>query len=177
MDEDGDIRKVIPYRYDSNKFNINVCDMDHDGSVWATIEGGLYRLRVRNDRIVREDISQSIHDIRDADINDFVWKDTELWISSSYGLFRFDKAKRLLSHYRKDNGSGLLHNTVTRLAIGPDNTLVVGTLGGINTYHSATDSFEQWNTKSKEMPLSSDFISCIKYLQGLLSQQLLWQLL
>lgn len=168
MDENGDIRKVIPYQYTSNKFNISICDMDNDGSVWATIEGGLYRLRVKNDRIVRETISQAIHDIRDADIMDFIWKDTELWISSGYGLFRFDKTDHLQSHYRKDDGSGILHNTVTKLAIGPDNTLVAGTLGGINTYNSTTDSFEQWSTKSKEMPLSSDFISCIKYLQGLL---------
>ena len=168
MDENGNIQKVIPHRYASNRLNINICDIDHDGSVWVTIEGGLYRLKVRDGKMIRESISQAIDDIRNSDIIDFIRKDTELWISSSYGLFRFDKTNHLLHHYRKEDGSGLLHNTVTKLSLGPNNTLVIGTLGGINIFNNASDGFEQWTTKSTDMPLSSDFISCIKYQQGLL---------
>lgn len=168
MDDQGDIQQVIPFRYSSNRLNISISDMQHDGSVWASIEGGLYRLRVMNGKIVRESISQSIRDIHYANIGEFIWKDSELWISSDRGLFRFDKSYQLLGHYQKGDGKGLLHNHVTRLAMGPGGTLIVGTLGGINIYDTSTDSFRQWSTLSTEMPLSSDFISCIKYLQGLL---------
>ena len=168
LDDKGDIRKVIPYRYSSNRLNICISDMEHDGSVWTSIEGGLYRLRVKNDKIVREPIAQSITDIHFADIGDFMWKDNELWISTDRGLFRFDKSYRLLGNYQKGDGKGLLHNLVTRLATGPGGVLIAGTLGGINIYDPAKDSFVEWTTKSEKMPLSSDFISCIKYLQGLL---------
>ena len=168
LDDKGDIRKVIPYRYSSNRLNICISDMEHDGSVWASIEGGLYRLQVKNDKIVREPIAQSITDIHFADIGDFMWKDNELWISTDRGLFRFDKSYRLLGNYQKGDGKGLLHNLVTRLATGPGGVLIAGTLGGINIYDPAKDNFVEWTTKSEKMPLSSDFISCIKYLQGLL---------
>ena len=134
LDDKGGIRKVIPYRYSSNRLNICISDMEHDGSVWTSIEGGLYRLRVKNDKIVREPIAQSITDIHFADIGDFMWKDNELWISTDRGLFRFDKSYRLLGNYQKGDGKGLLHNLVTRLATGPGGVLIAGTLGGINIY-------------------------------------------
>ncbi len=168
MDDKGDVRKVIPYRYSSSKFSITISDMEQNGTVWATIEGGLYRLRENKGKIIRETISPAIHAIAASDINDFVWKDTELWIASVNGLYCFDNIHHLKKHYHKNDGSGILHNTITRLAIGPENSLIVGTLGGINIYNGSTDNFVQWDTKSKKMPLSSDFISCIKYMQGLL---------
>ena len=168
MDDRGDILKVIPYRYSSEKFDITIHDMEQNGTVWATIEGGLYRLKEKNGHIIRESISPAIQNISSSEVNDFVWKDTELWVATANGLYCFDKISHLKKYYQKNDGSGLLHNVVTRLAIGSGNSLIIGTLGGINIYNNSTDDFEQWNSKSKVMPLSSDFVSCIKYIQGLL---------
>ncbi|MBP5277960.1 MAG: helix-turn-helix domain-containing protein [Prevotella sp.] len=168
LGDNGEIKRVLPYRYSSDKFDITICDMEQNGTVWVTIEGGLYRLREKNGKIIRETISPAIQSIAQSDINDFVWKDTELWIATVNGLFCFDNINNLKRHYQKNDQAGIMHNTVTRLAIGPGNALIAGTLGGINIYNSTSDTFEQWSSKSKEMPLSSDFISCIKYMQGLL---------
>ena len=168
MDNKGNIEKVIPYRYSSDKFAITVRDMEQNGTVWATIEGGLYRLKEKNGKIIKETISPAIQAIHSSDINDFIWKDTELWIATVNGLYCFDKINHLKSHFLKGDETGILHNVITRLAIGPGNKLIAGTLGGINIYHEGTNHFEQWSTKSKEMPLSSDFISCIKFIDGLL---------
>ena len=59
------------------------------------------------------------------------------------------------------------HEFLSSLALMPDNTLLVGSLFGVNVYDDATDSFSAWNSSSAS-PLKNDFIHCLLVDKGLI---------
>lgn len=63
FDESGDVKDIIKFGYTNNTPDIAITDINNDGSVWAAIDGGLYRLVVSNHEIVRMDISPTFKDL------------------------------------------------------------------------------------------------------------------
>ena len=189
FDDDGHPQKILRYRYAINNVpDIMVRDVEQNGSVWATVDGGLCRLSPQGERLVRSEIAAPLTKLPTSYVSDFLRQDDFIWVTTVDGLFRYDMRSYQLHHYVSAisphsstptaqsplstphvplHTSYLSHNAATCLMLMPDGTLLVGTLCGLNVYSPATDTFE-YITASSPVPLSSDYVKQIT----LLGQQL-----
>ena len=72
FDEKGDVKEILKFAYTNNTPDIAIADMNNDGSVWAAVDGGLYRLLVSNHEIVRMDISPTFKDLPGVFVTSFL---------------------------------------------------------------------------------------------------------
>jgi ligand-binding sensor domain-containing protein/AraC-like DNA-binding protein len=169
FDEKGNISELSKYKYVNNTPDIHLKEMDGDGSVWATIDNGLYRLSCKGGKLVRSEITPVFRNIRAAFITDVLKRNGTIWIGTNIGLYRYDANANSLKFYHHSNTTGgLSHDYVACLALLQDNRLLVGTLCGINIYNDVADCFDYWDSHSLVNPLSSDFIHDILSWKGLL---------
>ena len=169
FDNEGNIKKILKYKYSSNTPDIHIKDVDGNGSVWAAIDGGLYKLSVKGNKLVRENLMPGLAKIHATYITDFLKHGDIIWIGSNQGLYKYDTHKHSLRHYiRNGNPGSLSHDYVSCLVLSVDNCLLVGTLRGINIYNETTDKFSYWDIHSAVNPLNSNFVHSILYWNGLL---------
>jgi len=167
FDEDGSISKCSKYRYTNNTQDIRIKDIDRDGSLWANIEGGLYKLAERNGKLVRMYIPFVSKHINANFITDIIQRGGDVWIGTNVGLYRYDTKKHNIKYYTHDTSDNALsHEYISCLSVSSDNKLLVGTLCGVNIYNDLTDGFEHWNSDSPINPLNSNFVHSILCWKG-----------
>lgn len=171
FDESGQVTRISSYQYRGNTPEISIRDVEGNGKPWIGIDGGLYRLAEKGGKLVREEISPALRALQGLYITDMLRRGNLIWITTNYGLFRFDPYSHQLDRYRHNPGDtsarSLSHDFLSSLALMPDNTLLVGSLRGVNVYDDRSDSFSVWNTSSP-LPLKSDFVHCLLVDKGLI---------
>lgn len=169
FDEEGHIARICHYRYQGNTPDVNIRDVEGNGRPWIGIDGGLYRLTEKNGELVREEISPLLRELNGLYITDMLKRGNVVWITTNHGLFRYDPYQQKLDAYRfQQNQQGSVsHEFLSSLALTSDNTLLVGSLCGVNIYDDATDSFTAWSTASHP-PLKSDFVHSLTMDKGLI---------
>lgn len=169
FDEKGDVKEILKFAYTNNTPDIAIADMNNDGSVWAAVDGGLYRLLVSNHEIVRMDISPTFKELPGVFVTSFLNYQGCAWVGTNVGLMKYNMLNKQVKIYQNTvNSKSLSHSYISALALSPDNRLVIGTLCGVDMYNPETDDFSHWNMSSKINPLSSNFINCIYSLNGFL---------
>lgn len=141
-------------------------DVEGNGSVWTSYGSRIVRLQARNGRIVAAPVIDDLPIEANAYVSDCILKNSEIWISTDNGLFRYNKASGGLKHYRHSasDDKSLSQNFLTDLSVTWDDQLLVSSLKGLNVYDPLNDCFERISSeedKLSELCLSSDFINCI----------------
>ena len=169
FDDQGRVSGIYTYRYQGNTPDVSIRDVEGNGKPWIGIDGGLYRLVEKNGNLVREEISPLFRSLDGLFITDMIRRGNAIWITTNHGLFCYDPYQHQLVSYQHDsNGKGSVsHEFLSSLALTPDNTLLVGSLAGVNVYNDQTNSFSVWNTTSP-LPLKSDFVHCLLVDKGLI---------
>jgi ligand-binding sensor domain-containing protein/signal transduction histidine kinase len=89
----------------------------------------------------------------------------EFWIGTSEGLYRYNRQREVLSHYRHDPNDSTSISVDHITAFGEDHTgaLWIGTLnGGVNRFDRERNIFKRYrHDPANPNGLSSDFIWCI----------------
>lgn len=164
----GDIESIHslevsnPYRYD-----ITFKDVESEGKVWIGINGRLYKVGMTAQGTLKETlIADCLSFAPDLYFTDFIAKESEVWITTDKGLYRYNKNENIVKQYVHIAGNphSLSQNFLTCLAVTNDKQLLVASLKGINIYNPINDNFERIsdrasNTGSKM--LNSNFINCI----------------
>ena len=169
FDEMGQIIKESSYSYEGNTPDICICDVEGNGKPWIGVDRGLYRLVEKNGKLNREEISTLLKPLFGLYITDILKRGDVIWITTNHGLFRFDPYRMQLDDYRyaPQQEGALSHEFLSSLAVTSDNTLLVGSLCGVNIYDDKTDSFTAWSTASQP-PLKNDFVHCMVVDNGLI---------
>ena len=169
FDEQGQISNICSYRYHGNTPDVNMRDVEGNGKPWIGIDGGLYRLAMKNGQLVREEISPVLRTLNGLYITDMIKRGNYVWITTNHGLFRYNPYQQRLDDYRHvpNQEGSLSHEFLSSLALTSDNTLLVGSLCGVNVYDDATNTFSAWSTASHP-PLKSDFVHCLLIDKGLI---------
>ena len=169
FDDQGRVSGIYAYRYRGNTPDVSIRDVEGNGKPWIGIDGGLYRLVEKNGNLVREEISPLFRSLDGLYITDMIRRGNAIWITTNHGLFCYAPYQhQLVSYLHDSNGKGSVsHEFLSSLALTPDNTLLVGSLAGVNVYNDQTNSFSVWNTTSP-LPLRSDFVHCLLADKGLI---------
>lgn len=161
---DGSISNIISRSYRSYIPDIVIKDIDHDGSVWGTIDGGLFKLRPSGNKIVSTEVNPAFREITRWFVTSITAAYGRIWFGTNGGLFSYDTAKGSLRRYTagvKENGAGLSHDFVSCLAAMPDGTMLVGTLRGVNRLDTHKNTISMWHEIPATSPLNRGFINCI----------------
>ncbi len=164
FDENGLVNHVATMNYMSNTPDICISDVEGNGKPWVGIDNGLYRLTEQNGRLIREDISSLLHPLFGLYITDVLKRGNAIWITTNHGLFRYDTYLHRLDRYPIE---ALSHEFLSSLTLMPDNTLLVGSLCGVNIYDDKSDCFTAWCSTSQPA-LRSDFVHCLLVKDGLI---------
>ena len=154
FDADGQISNVASYHYTGNTPDVSICDIEGNGKPWIGIDGGLYRMVEKDGKLVREEISSLLKPLYGLYVTDMLKRGNVVWFSTNHGLFRYNPYLHKLDQIPIQN---LSHEFLSRLALMPDNTLLVGSLCGVNIYDDQTDTFIAW-TQTSTPPLKNDFV-------------------
>ena len=166
--DDGRVSHLSSYQYTANTPEICICDVEGNGCPWSGIDGGLYRLKESGDALIREEVTPLFRQLSGLYVTDILKRDRMIWITTNHALYRYDSFNRQLSSYRyAASPAALSHEFLSCLAVTQDNTLLVGSLCGVNIYDDLTDSFTVW-TKDSDPPLTSDFVHCMLTDKGLI---------
>lgn len=150
--EDGSVSRLATYTYRSNTPDICIRDVEGNGKPWIGIDGGLFRLVEKDGKLVREEISTLLHPLYGLYVTDLMKRGNAVWITTNHGLFCYNPYQQ-----RVDSYNHLSHEFLSSLAVMPDNTLLVGSLCGVNIYDDINDCFTAW-TQTSTPPLKNDFV-------------------
>ena len=169
FDAEGKVVQDLVYSYMGNTPDICVCDIDGNGNPWIGVDYGLYRLTPKNGKLIREEISPLLRPLFGLYITDILKRGNAVWITTNKGLFRYDPFSHQLNkyHHQANVPGTLSHIFLSSLALTSDNTLLVGSLSGVNVYDDKNDNFTVWNSASQP-PLKNDFIHCMMVDKGLI---------
>lgn len=160
--DDGRVSHIATYQYRSNTPDICIRDVEGNGKPWIGIDHGVYRLVEKDGRLVKEEISTLLQPLSGLYVTDILKRGNAVWLTTNHGLFRYDPYQQRIDSYRN-----LSHEFLSSLALTPDNTLLVGSLGGVNIYDDKTDSFTAW-TQASPVPLKNDFVHRLLVRDGLI---------
>lgn len=163
----GTIKKILSRTYRGNVPDMVVKDLDRDGSIWITIDGGLFRLRPVGNRLVRTEVDPAFREAAAWFVTDITLMAGRTWIATNNGLYSYDRTTRAMRHYSSwstEPGATLSHNFVSCLAPTSDGTLLVGTLRGVNLLDTRTNNVSNWTGRPETDPLNSGFINCMMLL-------------
>ena len=168
FDESGQVSHVSTYHYINNTPDICIHDVEGNGQPWIGIDNGIYRMVTKSGELVREEISPLLRPLSGLYITDILKRDDAVWITTNHGLCRYDLYQHHVNSYRynPNHAGSVSHEFLSSLALLPDNTLLVGSLYGVNIYDDKTDSFSVWCSASQP-PLKSDFVHCMMVDKGL----------
>lgn len=175
INENGDVGSIARTSYTANTPSVCLADVDNDGAMWTSLEGKIMKLTPKGNAIVMTEVSAALRDAATWFVTDIKIFANDLWIATNNGLYRY-------SSWKKDNGSKggtpsafrprrystpeISHNFTTCLAPYGRETLLIGSLGGVQIYNSRHDSFEILNSRTSAVNMPSDFINCIMVLKS-----------
>ena len=162
FDDNGEIKHTASYQYRGNTPDICISDVEGNGKPWICIDGGIYRMVEKDGKLVREEISALLQPLFGLYITDVMKRGNAVWLTTNHGLFRYDPYLQ-----RMDSYTNLSHEFLSCLALMPDNTLLVGSLCGVNIYDDKSDSFTAW-TQASTPPLKNDFVHNLLVDKGLI---------
>jgi len=148
-------------------------DVNGRGEVWVSLEGVISRVEPSDShKIISKGIDENLRIHRDCYVGAYLEKDADVWIATADGLIRYDRHTGAVRRFLNNTSdpSSLTQNFVTSLCVLPDNTLVVGTLRGLNIYNPLTEDFIQM-TSDPLRPCSNincDFINGMRFSAGCL---------
>lgn len=165
FDEEGHVSNMYSVGFASNTPDITISDVDGDGTAWAAIDDGVYKLDVERGRLVKRAVRELSPLFGKAYFTDFRRHQGDLWVSTNIGLYRYVTSAAQLRHYTHagNNPESLAHDFTTCLATGPTGDLIIGTLGGASIFDYNSDSFSHLRAGGKGggVALSSNFVHCI----------------
>ena len=169
FDADGVVAQDLSYSYVGNTPDICISDVDSNGKPWIGVDKGLYRLVEKGGQLVREEISPLLRPLFGLYITDLLRRGDMVWITTNHGVFRYDARGQQLTGYRHDKSrmGTPSHEFLSSLALTPDNTLLVGSLCGVNVFDDQSESFMAWTAASLP-PLKNDFVHCLQVSNGLI---------
>ena len=147
--------------------NIALRDIDEDGKIWMAANGAIRKLSVgTNGKLVDTPIADCLNLGANTYISNFIAKENEVWISTSWGLFRYNKNGNIIRQYEHNPATtnSLPQNYLTDLAITKDKQLIIATLQGISIYNPMTDDFERIAAGAPQGTnnlLNCNFVNCI----------------
>lgn len=167
FDANGDIANVHSFNNVTNTPDVAIKDIDGDGSVWVASGGTLFRLAVKNGRLVKSQVASGLKTLPVDYISDLLKYGNKVWIATNNGLWMYDLLTHRVKafHHTMANHS-ISHNYVSSLSVTADNRLLVGTLCGVDILAVNGSMFEHWNTCSVTNPLSSNFVNCLLSVNG-----------
>ena len=160
--DDGQVSHIATYQYRGNTPGICIRDVEGNGKPWIGIDHGIYRMVEKDGRLVKEEISTLLQPLFGLYVTDILKRGNAVWLTTNHGLFRYDPYQQRMDSYRN-----LSHEFLSSLALTPDNTLLVGSLCGVNIYDDKTDSFTEW-TQASPVPLKNDFVHRLLVRDGLI---------
>lgn len=169
FDEEGHIKHKYSAAFTSNTPDIAIADIDGDGTAWASIDGGVYKLTVEHGKLAKHPVRELATLFNKAYFTGFMRHNGDLWVGTNMGLFRHVTATEELRQYTHDGKPGCLaHDFVTCIATGPTGKLMIGSLGGVNIYDHNSDGFSYLRADEKKpgIRLSSNFVHCIYVKNG-----------
>lgn len=151
--------------YDANSENrLKFRDLDKNGSVWTSIDGFIYKVEyIPGKGLVQRPVSTRLYLGDGNNATDFARKESDVWIGTNNGLFRYDITTGNYREYRKER-DGLANNQITELAISYDGRVIVGTTGGLSIYNPVSDSFTNFDSVSNQLGdkmLSDDIVRAL----------------
>ena len=153
----GDVRNVLTYEHEGlSPVNFVFEDVDGDGTVWAGMEGRLYKIgEGPSGTLQAEPVLPTFTFGRQTYLSDFLPSGQELWISTENGLYFINRRTGEWKRYAHDpeHPRSLTQNFITGLSRTGEGELVAVSLHGLNLYNPVTDDFER---------LGGDVINCIK---------------
>lgn len=159
---DGSVAHVSRCLYHGNTPDITVNDIEHNGTVWINIEGGLYHLSESNGKLIRREIASAMRQLHGLYVTNLLKHGNTVWISTNHGLFAYNLyTGGMKAYYHTTDTGSLSHDCATSLAITPEGRLLVGTLRGVNILDEASDTFQHWNSTTTGKPMPSDFVHCM----------------
>lgn len=164
FDQKGWVKNVYSVAFASNTPDIAIADVDGDGTAWAAIDEGVYKLDVEHGKLVKHPVDELLPLFGNAYFTDFRRYQGDLWASTNVGLFRYSTSTHQLKQYLHDGTPGsLAHDFTTCLAIGSTGNLIVGSLGGASIYDYEKDGFIHLRADGNGtgVRLSSNFVHCI----------------
>ena len=157
FDDKGDIRDVLEYTHDGlSPTNFVFEDVDGDGSVWAGLQGRLYKIGAGpSGSLQAEPILPGFQFGEQTYLSDFLPAGQGIWISTENGLYFVNRRTGEWKRYAHDPGNprSLTQNFITGLARTGDGETVAVSLHGLNLFNPVTDDFER---------IGGEVINCIK---------------
>lgn len=162
FDKEGNVSHIASCAYQNNMPDVNICDVDHNGTIWCGVNNSLYRLSAVGKKLIRNEIVPITQQLHGHFVTDMLKDGNTIWISTNQGLYAYDPFCGDLQHYQhSDAPHSISHDFATSLAVTSNGQLVVGTLRGINIMDRHSGQFEHWDSNSSPYPLPSDFIHCM----------------
>lgn len=165
--DDGSVGHISRIHYQGNTPDVAVRDVEHNGSVWVNMNGGLCRLTEVGGRLGCEEIAPVMSQLRGLYVTDMLKRGNVVWIATNQGLYAYDQyARDLRAYHHTGSESSLSHDYATALAETPGGRLMVGTLRGVNILNEQQDAFIHWDNATADHPLPSDFVHCLMARDG-----------
>lgn len=170
IDTSGNVSDIAKTSYSGNTPSICIVDVDNDGAMWAALGGKIMKLSPRGNAIVMDEVAEVLRDAAARFVTDIRIFADDLWIATNDGLYRYPqwmgndyREGRTPSAFRprRYTTPSISHNFTTCLAPYGRETLLIGSLGGVQIYNARKDTFELWNTKSSNLSMPSDFVNCL----------------
>lgn len=159
FNDDGSVRHISAAAYRGNTPDINIRDIDQNGTIWMSVVDGLFRVCDIGGRLEYREIAPALSQLRGLYVTDLLRRGNDIWISTNQGLYVYDPYNSTLRSYRHTVDSrSLSHDYATSLALTSDGRLLVGTLRGLCVLDDQTDTFQCWNSSTPGCPMASDFV-------------------
>lgn len=145
---------------------LTIFPVPDENAIYTTMSGEMYTISASDDGSLH--MSNDFPELYLGENNKataYLSGDGEFWLGTLNGLFRFNRNRRSVVHYRTiDDPLSISHNEVTGLAMSPDGQILVATLGGLNIYDRSMRGFVHYDSEpdiygSKALP--GDMLRCI----------------
>ena len=157
FDEEGDVREVLEFTHEGlSPINFVFEDVDGDGTVWAGLEGRLYKIGAGpNGALKAEPILPGFQFGEQTYLSDFLPAGQGIWISTENGLYFVNRRTGEWKRYAHDprDPRSLTQNFITGIARTGDGETVAVSLHGLNLFNPVTDDFDR---------IGGEVINCIK---------------
>lgn len=144
FDSNGDVAQVLSFTHPSlAPVNYVFKDVDEDGTVWAPLNGHVYKISASADTLAPRPLDTTLDVGEGTYVSDFLKDGSNVWISTENGLYVLHRVSGGWKHYAHNPSEprSLTQNFVTSLARMPDGQLLASTLHGLNVYDPLTDDF------------------------------------
>ena len=157
FDDGGAVLDVLEFTHEGlSPTNFVFEDVDGDGTVWAALQGRLYKIGSGSaGGLQAEPVLPGLQLGEQTYLSDFLPAGQGLWISTENGLYFVNRRTGEWKRYAHDprNPRSLTQNFITGLARTGAGETVAVSLHGLNLFNPVTDDFER---------IGGEVINCIK---------------